>query len=210
MTSKEQGQIAVYKTAIVEYKDIHKLAPDTWLNDEIINFYMQLIADRADANVGRLPSVHCYSTFFCSTLRDSGYAKVRRWTKRVDVFAKDLLFIPINYSYHWTLGVVDVQAKTIRVYDSLGGSHGLTLQLLLQYLKDEHKDKKGTEGDFTGWTLDAPKGIPHQENMSDCGVFTCTFAERLAQRQRFDFAQKDMVNIRKRMVLSIVNKAINT
>ena len=131
MTSKQQGEIAVYKTAIVEYKDIHKLAPDTWLNDEIINFYMQLIADRAGANADRLPSVHCYSTFFCSTLRDSGYTKVRRWTKRVDVFAKDLLFIPINYSYHWTLGVVDFQAKTIRIYDSLGGSHDLTLQVKL-------------------------------------------------------------------------------
>lgn len=89
---------------------------------------MSLIADRAKQD-SKLPSVYCFNTFFCSTLREHGYQRVKRWTKRVDIFAKDLLFIPINYSYHWTLGVVDMKQKTITVYDSLGGGHRQALEV---------------------------------------------------------------------------------
>ncbi|KAJ8657795.1 hypothetical protein O0I10_006610 [Lichtheimia ornata] len=202
------GVVAKHKKAVVEYKDIAKLLPETWLNDEVINFYLGLIADRADQEDSGLPSVYCFSTFFCSTLREKGYPKVKRWTKRVDIFAKDLLFIPINYSYHWTLGVVDMKQKTITVYDSLGGGHRPTLELLLDYLSQEHQDKKGSPFDDSGWTMRTPKEIPHQKNMSDCGVFTCTYAERLSRQQEFEFTQDDMVLIRKRMVLGIVNKKL--
>ncbi|KAI7885845.1 cysteine proteinase [Lichtheimia hyalospora FSU 10163] len=206
--SGKQGVVAKHKNAVVEYKDIVKLHPETWLNDEIINFYMDLIMDRASQAGSSLPSVHCFSTFFCSTLRGHGYQKVRRWTKRVDIFAKDLVFIPINYSYHWTLGVIDMNQKTITVYDSMGGGHGATLELLLKYLSQEHKDKKGTPFDSSGWTMHAPKDIPHQKNMSDCGVFTCTYAERLSRQQKFEFSQDDMVLIRQRMALGIYNKEL--
>lgn len=103
----------------------------------MINFYLGLIADRADQEDSGLPSVYCFSTFFCSTLREKGYPKVKRWTKRVDIFAKDLLFIPINYSYHWTLGVVDMKQKTITVYDSLGGGHRPTLEVNALLLLEE-------------------------------------------------------------------------
>jgi Ulp1 family protease len=54
-----------------------------WLNDEVINFYMQMIMARASQNPEKYPSVHCFNTFFFSTLDQQGYAKVRRWTKKV-------------------------------------------------------------------------------------------------------------------------------
>ena len=34
------------------------------------------------------------------------YAKVKRWTKNVDVFDQDLLFVPVNEHLHWSLAVV--------------------------------------------------------------------------------------------------------
>lgn len=116
----------------MEYKDIHKLYPETWLNDEIINFYMELLTKRSnEQSSSSLSSIYCFNTFFCSTLRDQGYDKVRRWTKKVDIFDKELLLIPINYSYHWTLGVIDMTKKTVAVYDSLNGNHDSTIQVLL-------------------------------------------------------------------------------
>ncbi|KAI8977985.1 hypothetical protein BDB01DRAFT_294491 [Pilobolus umbonatus] len=201
----QSGFLSEYKSAYLEYKDIYRLYPETWLNDEIINYYFELIADRQWKNQ-KLPSVHCYTTFFCSALREHGYDKVRRWTKRVDIFTKDLLLIPINQSYHWTLGVIDMKRKTISVYDSLGGNHDHTLSLLLKYLQQEHKDKKKQEYDVSGWTLSTPKDIPLQQNMSDCGVFTCYYAERLSANKPFDFTQDDMIVLRRRMVLNILDK----
>ncbi|KAI8388062.1 uncharacterized protein BYT42DRAFT_220418 [Radiomyces spectabilis] len=204
----QHGLVSQIKAAVVEFKDIYKLYPETWLNDEIINFYLALISDRASQKADSLPSIHCFNTFFCSTLRESGYAKVRRWTKKVDIFSKDLILIPINHAYHWTLGIIHVQKKLVEVYDSLGGNHDYTIKLLFNYLQQEHMDKKGTPLDLSDWTSNTPKDIPHQKNMSDCGVFTCTFAERLAGNRSFDFSQEDMTLIRRRMVLSIAQKSI--
>ncbi|KAI7862089.1 Senp1 mutant in complex with sumo-1 [Spinellus fusiger] len=197
------------KTAVVEYKDIYKLHPEVWLNDEIINFYMEMLSDRSKENTGVLPDIHCFNTFFYSTIRESGYSKVKRWTKRVDIFAKDLVFVPINQSLHWVLAVFDMKRTLVRVYDSLGGGHDYTLKLLLNYLREEHLDKKKKVLDTSDWTLESPKNIPHQKNGSDCGVFTCTFAERLSRNLPFDFTQKDMVLIRRRMVFDISQKHIS-
>jgi Ulp1 family protease len=117
--------VSQFKTAVVEFKDMYKLYPETWLNDEIINFYMVLLMDRAatNSNSNIFPAIHCFNTFFCSTLREQGYDKVKRWTKKVDIFAKDLLLIPINQSYHWTLGAIDLKKKQVSIYDSLNGKH---------------------------------------------------------------------------------------
>ena len=57
----------------------------SWLNDEVMNFYYGLIAGRAKANPD-LPSVHHFSTFFYQTLSNSGYARVKRWTRKINIF----------------------------------------------------------------------------------------------------------------------------
>ncbi|KAI8641356.1 Senp1 mutant in complex with sumo-1 [Parasitella parasitica] len=203
----QHGEISSLSKATVSYQDIYRLYPETWLNDEIINFYFELISDRASKSK-ELPSLHCFNTFFCSTLRDQGFAKVKRWTKRVDIFAKDVLFVPINQSYHWVLGMMDMNKKIVAVYDSLGGNHDHTLSLFLSYLEQEHLDKKKTPFDTSDWQKQTPKDIPQQGNMSDCGAFTCTFAERLSRQKPFNFTQQDMETVRRRMALNIYNKAI--
>lgn len=124
------------------------------------------------------------------------------------MFEKDLLFIPINQSYHWILGVIDLKNKTVSVYDSLGGNHDHTLTLFLRYLEQEHLDKKKTPFDTSDWQKRTPKDIPRQGNMSDCGAFTCTFAERLSRHKPFNFSQHDMETIRRRMALNIYNKSL--
>ncbi|KAF9435855.1 SUMO1 sentrin specific peptidase 1 [Entomortierella beljakovae] len=63
-------------------KDIHTLRPGQWLNDEVINFYGNLIMAR-NKESSELPKIHIFSTFFYKTLSESGYEKVRRWTKKI-------------------------------------------------------------------------------------------------------------------------------
>ncbi|KAF9978442.1 SUMO1 sentrin specific peptidase 1 [Actinomortierella ambigua] len=91
--------------------DIRTLRPGEWLNDEVINFYGQLIMARSNAS-SALPKVHVFSTFFYKTLSENGYDKVRRWTKKTNIFAKDYLLIPIHCSGNqWTSAVVDMNKK---------------------------------------------------------------------------------------------------
>lgn len=40
-------------------------------------------------------------------------------------------------------------------------------------------------------------------NGSDCGMFTCKFAEYLSRRAKFTFGQSDMPYFRRRMVYEI-------
>lgn len=47
------------------------------------------------------------------------------------------------------------------------------------------------------------KGIPQQTNGYDCGVFMCQYALYLALGKPFDFTQRDMSTIRRRMALEI-------
>ncbi|CDW52635.1 Sentrin [Trichuris trichiura] len=94
--------------------DLRTLMGYNWLNDEIVNFYMQLLVSRSKA-IPVLPTVYAFSTFFFLKLQRSGHAGVCKWTKDVDIFSYDLLLIPIHLSNHWVLTV----AENIRSYPVL-------------------------------------------------------------------------------------------
>lgn len=170
-----------------------------YLNDEVINKYMDLIIERSP------DIVYAFNTFFYLALSDKGYPHVCRWTKKVDIFTKKKIFIPIHLEEenHWCLAYIDFEEKAIKYYDSLGGRNFKCLKLLLQYLIMEHDDKKGKEFLPGGWSLMNMKTCPKQLNDWDCGVFVCTFAEHLARGVPLDFSQKDMDKFRKQIVLEI-------
>lgn len=134
----------------VRVKDIWRLNPGEWLNDELVNAFFELLMQHEHKG-----GCHFFSSYFMTKLlsRDPTstedryeYRNVRKWTKRkgVDLFAHNKVFIPINQGFdHWNLVVIDMQAKKIQLYDSMNKDKPEVLQYLLQYLKDEHMDKKG-------------------------------------------------------------------
>ena len=80
------------------------LQPTTWLNDEVINFYTNMIMeDLLETN-----GIYSFNTFFMSKLFPENerydFEAVRRWTKNIDIFSLKKIFIPINIdNRHWTL-----------------------------------------------------------------------------------------------------------
>ena len=79
---------------------------------------------------------------------------------------------------------------------------------LASYLEDEHQDKKGSPLDTSNWSKVIAKKIPQQMNDSDCGMFSCKFAEYCSRRARFTFSQSDMPYFRRRMVYEIVKNTL--
>lgn len=187
-------------------KDIHTLAGLNWLNDEVINFYMNLLIVRGTG--GNFPQVHVMNTFFYPKLLSGGHASLKRWTRKVDIFSKDLLVVPIHLGVHWCMSVVDFREKTIRYFDSMGGSNPKCLNALKQYLQDESLDKKKKPYDVSDWKLESVKDIPQQMNGSDCGVFSCMFAEYICGNKRLTFTQKDMPYFRNKMVYEILHSKL--
>jgi len=185
-------------------KDIDTLKRLNWLNDEVINFYLQMIVSRGAREDNKYPKVYAYNTFFYSTYKDNGYSRVRRWTKKEDIFSYDILLIPVHLGMHWCLATIDVKNKSINYYDSMNGNNQTCLDLLQRYLQEEHQDKKKAPMDLSGWKQEIKKDIPQQMNGSDCGMFTCKFAEYLSRRAKLTLSQQDMPYFRKRMVYEIV------
>ena len=131
------------------------------LNDNIINFYMEMIQERNSQNP-YLPSFHCFSTQFYDKLLKSGYQGVHRWTKKVDIFSKDLILFPINYqACHWILAVVNVSQKVIYMYNSAGGKYVFScFQLFLSFLSAEIQRKKKCDLGALNWDKLSVKCIP--------------------------------------------------
>lgn len=53
--------------------------------------------------------------------------------------------------------VVDLRNKSITYFDSMGGNNDEACRILLQYLQQESKDKKGKDLDTAEWTLQSKK-----------------------------------------------------
>jgi len=187
--------------------DIATLRKSTWLNDEVVNFYFNLIKERGEKTDG-LPKVHVFNTFFYPKIMKVGHSGVKRWTRKVDVFSYDLILIPVHLGMHWCMASIDFRTKQIVYYDSLRGNNPSCIVALRQYMNDESKDKKKVDFNFDGWTELMPKQIPEQMNGCDCGVFACKYAEYKSRNADFTFSQANMPYFRERMVYEIISKQL--
>uniref|UniRef100_A0A8V5GNC4 Uncharacterized protein n=1 Tax=Melopsittacus undulatus TaxID=13146 RepID=A0A8V5GNC4_MELUD len=172
-------------------KDIQTLNNLNWLNDEIINFYMNLLMERSKEK--GLPAVHAFNTFFFTKLKTAGYQAVKRWTKKVDIFSVDLLLVPIHLGVHWCLAVVDFRKKTITYYDSMGGIN---------------TGKCGSFGNDIWICVLCLQEIPQQMNGSDCGMFACKYADCITKDKPINFTQQHMPYFRKRMAWEILHRKL--
>lgn len=171
--------------------DAARLLPGQWLNDEVINGYINLLSDRNErrvaANPDHHPRVYFQSTFFyaklCPPRLGYDYVGVRRWTRKVDVFSYDLFVVPINVANtHWALAALDFRSRTVSYYDSLGSRASTVVDALLRWVGDEAKQRGKAEvlDTLDAWTtVQHGSDCPQQENSDDCGVFACRFAEAL-------------------------------
>ncbi|KAI9136588.1 hypothetical protein BKA69DRAFT_1103189 [Paraphysoderma sedebokerense] len=196
-----------FKVAITK-NDIFTLKDCTWLNDEVINFYGQLILQRSNSQPEVYPKLHFFNSFFYTSLRDVGYAKVRRWTKKFDLFSLDYVIFPVHLHVHWCCGMINLKKKRFEYYDSLHGQNPQFFKLMRLYLTEEHRDKKKSDIDLSDWEDYAPLDIPAQQNGYDCGVFASMFAEFLSRDEPFCFNQEHMPYLRKRMIYEIATQQL--
>lgn len=204
------GQVLVEQFGLsLTRRDIQTLKGLNWLNDEVINFYMHLIMERSKQK-SSFPKVYAFNTFFYPKLMNGGHSGLKRWTKKVDVFSYDIILVPVHLGMHWCMAVVDFRRKEVRYYDSMGSPNDRCLKALLYYLEAESSDKKNKKYDTSSWDQINVDDIPQQMNGSDCGVFSCMFAEHLARDARIDFTQENMPYFRRKMVLEIMQSKLLT
>uniref|UniRef100_A0A1B0GD96 Ubiquitin-like protease family profile domain-containing protein n=1 Tax=Glossina morsitans morsitans TaxID=37546 RepID=A0A1B0GD96_GLOMM len=127
---------------IMTRRDIHTLCGHNWRNDEVINFYMNLLTDRGEkkSKSNGLPTVYAMNTFFLPRLMQTG---IKRWTHKVDIFTRDILPVPVHVGgVHCCMAIIHLKNRAIKYYDSMGIPNSNVLKALEQYLKDESMDKR--------------------------------------------------------------------
>ncbi|KAL1787302.1 sentrin-specific protease 5 isoform X1 [Sigmodon hispidus] len=181
-----------YNKHMLDMDDLATLDGQNWLNDQVINMYGELIMDAVP------DKVHFFNSFFHRQLVTKGYNGVKRWTKKVDLFKKSLLLIPIHLEVHWSLITVTLSNRIISFYDSQGIHFKFCVENIRKYLLTEAREKNRPEF-LQGWQTAVTKCIPQQKNDSDCGVFVLQYCKCLALEQPFQFSQEDMPRVRKRI-----------
>lgn len=175
--------LAAHKSDSVKRSSMRSLQPEKWLNDEVMNYFHRSFLSHRDEQLcasdpGRTRS-HFFSTYFVQMLFDEknsdpelrgtyNYDNVKRWGNKVsgkDIFRFKYVFCPINLdNSHWTMAIIFMKERRIQYYDSFGGTDERKLKGLLQYLKDEHKAKKGKELEGEWKLVGCPEDSPRQMN----------------------------------------------
>jgi len=202
----------------VRLADLNTLEPEYMLNDTIIEFYLKFIQHRlmpreTRNNIfvfntyffGRLTKMPSYERFGQSVEQRSkiiqtNYQRLKSWTKRVDLFSKEYIVVPINEDYHWYLAIIvkplagvtrttsstnfPTESPYLVLFDSLQNSSNrrpnFVRECIAEYLYLEFQDKIGDTKfmfDRTSLDLIVPKSTPQQANSVDCGLYLLHFAE---------------------------------
>jgi Ulp1 family protease len=79
-----------------------------------------------------------------------------------------------------------------------------TLSYIKRWAQDECADR-GAPFDASGWTefVHPAQFVPQQANGIDCGVFMLAAARCILGGHEFDFSQKDIPFLRKKMTLDL-------
>ncbi|TVY23405.1 Ubiquitin-like-specific protease [Lachnellula hyalina] len=163
------------------------LGKRAWLNDEIINTYIEWVVDAAnraaiaqakefEEPTSTVPKFIAHNSFFYENLIKKGPSSTQGLMRRkkapgTSLLEVDSVFVPICKGSHWTVGVVRPIAKTIEYLDSMGGSPHSFIKLMREWLKFQLGEK------YVEAEWNTPRtACAHQSNGYDCGVFVCTNA----------------------------------
>jgi hypothetical protein len=183
--------------------DLQTLPGTAWLNDAVINYYLELMIK------GKEGGFFCHSSHFLPKLARQGPQSVARWTRGHDLKTKKLVLIPAHVGgNHWCLAVAEILPRRLWYFDSLGSSGSQQLKLLRDYFAEMVG--------LRGLTVSSHARIPRQQNGHDCGMFALMFARDLVEHfcQRpfgsvqgagFSCSQRRMPELRRDVLQTILD-----
>ncbi|KMZ63500.1 Sentrin-specific protease 2 [Zostera marina] len=161
------------------------LRPGRWLNDEVVNLYLELLKEREKREPNKFLKCHFFNSFFYKRLTNGhdqyDFKAVRRWTTQrkigYNLIDCDKIFVPIHKTIHWCLAIIHVKSRKFQYLDSMGGMDVEVLTLLDRYLKDEVKDKSNMDMDSETWKQEFVHVGILQKNTWDCGMFMLKYID---------------------------------
>ncbi|XP_058103919.1 uncharacterized protein LOC131247947 isoform X2 [Magnolia sinica] len=198
--------------------DIELLQAEKFINDTIIDFYIQYLKNNNQLEDKH--RFHFFNCFFFRKLADldkdpesakegrAAFLRVCKWTRKVNIFEKDYIFIPVNFKVHWSLIVIchpgevanfedeefekAPKVPCILHMDSSKGSHIGLNNLIQSYLWEEWKERRRESSNDVSLKFSklrfVPLELPQQENSFDCGLFLLHYVELFLKEAPVNFS----------------------
>ncbi|CAI0626879.1 unnamed protein product [Linum tenue] len=202
------------------------LSPGAWLNDEVINLYLELLKEREKREPQKFLKCHFCNTFFYKKFvffcvwnvhhiqllggdkKVYDYKAVKRWTteRKLGYMLVDCekIFVPIHREIHWCLAIINRKDRKFQYLDSLKGRDSRVLKNLARYYVEEVKDKSKVDIDLSEWEYEFPEDLPEQLNGYDCGMFMIKYADFYSRGLGLCFSQETMPYFRLRTAKEIL------
>ncbi|KAG0590484.1 hypothetical protein KC19_1G103000 [Ceratodon purpureus] len=204
--------------------DIQRLDPLEFLNDTIIDFYIKYIqSEFLSLEGGR--RFHFFNSFFYKKLsgivgkksvwpaqktkKVADLSQLRKWTRGINIFEKDYLFIPVHDKLHWSLAIICFPnhgpgsasgcERCILHLDSMTCGHdsSTVFRLIRSYLVEEGALMEGDDSIKTLTCSNIPAKkvpVPLQENESDCGLFLLHYIRKFVESAPKKLKMSDVEN----------------
>ena len=187
---------------ITNYHIKKLLLNNGWLNNEIIDSWMELLNQKYNNNNDNY-FVRCN---FFQYFNNNDHKMLAKMLPSFSLIKAERIFIPINVNdSHWCLIIIYNKFNTIKFYDSLHNNikdYGINMNLLKTFLNKDNIKKKE-------WKIIEDIAIPKQNNNYDCGIFVCILAYYKIHNLELNYTTEDMKFFRKIILLSIYDKEIN-
>lgn len=185
---------------LITMDDFFLLNPHEFVSDTIIDFYIKYLQSRLPEHEKK--RLYFFNSFFFRKLANLGrdiayetsslFEHMKRWTRDINIFKKDFLFIPIMQSAHWSLVIVCYPGQLfneplklcketlILHFDSMEGFHKGVEETIEKYLV-QHWSRTFSTGisrnDKSCNVKCIRAKVPQQRNYSDCGLFMLHYVE---------------------------------
>ncbi|KAF5349882.1 hypothetical protein D9757_009576 [Collybiopsis confluens] len=197
------------KLKFVKHHDFRTLGPGRWLNDEVVNYFVDKWCTESGTTLGlnSFFAPQCLFDEFNGNPK-SGVLTVADEVRVIKQGLKDWdsVFIPINEMHtHWYSARIDFHQKRIDIYDSLRERcisnrkkppllrRNANLMLVLLWLTEVLSRLRGQEVDLkndvgSGWVFDPHFMVHFQPNSYDCGVHLLWHLQHLLEFRQIKLA----------------------
>ena len=191
----------------------HRLKDGEWLNDDIINFYIELLREDSTQYGQCKSQTYFANTFFFKYLKDFEgnfcYENVIKWTKDMNIFKMKRLLFPLHtFGSHWALALIDMVSKEIHYIDSIHNDGTFaSLTIFNMWLSKEYDKWHHTPTPFDHFKL-VKSNCPPQTNCTDCGIFLLTYMHLIYLNKSLDLMDQSMAPVMRRKVAFSIARGI--
>jgi len=177
-TGRTQQKVNTKKDKDSEQKiDLRCLDPGQWLDDSIINHYIEILSKHINNNKKFITNSYFYTT----SIKHSYDTHYMTRSINTDINTCEFIYIPIHLRNHWMISKISVNHKTILLYDPLHNIQAETTLSLLKITENLFKNQ---------FKLIYDDKLPKQTNSWDFVIFTLMFLRQDALDQMINFQQR--------------------